>query len=1360
MNRIIKITAFLIVFTAIAIVFITQKENFDTKKNSMPKAYSANKLHEIEAEYKKNLRKKGYAKSDKPNGFMRHFETISKQIGESQSNYPLNYQFEEYEKALKSRPKKRGEQLEWVQRGPGNVAGRVRCILVDPDDWQHETWYIGSASGGIWKTTDAGYTWENLTPNLPNLATNTLATSDANTNIIYAGTGEGFGGYGMIEGAGIFVSDNKGETWQQLTKTAGNPDFRWVFRIAVSPNDENIVVAATNAGIMRTTDGGLSWDKVYQSDYRVEDLKADPTNFNTMYAAENSYGILKSEDAGQTWIYSSDGMGQLGRRYELAVSPVSGNYVYCSVEVNEYLSYVYVSKNKAQSWARFNSDINFMEGQGWFDNTIAGHPFDKDIAYVGGVNIWQVNFEGSIVDGHKEVIATDTTNTTFLDFINFGGEHFGGGMDLGNNNDAVDLENDDFVSVEIRFGADKKQMAHRFIVPPNSGMNNNGGPGVEAKNYIYQDFVEIPFEVWDITNNRQLVVSFRDQERDGTFNLIHRDPDDEVPGREYIFVHAIEYNPENENQNIAENGGHAYKQIYFFWPTLAAEAIWTPDDLPESKISVEYGAIRIQNGTVQNITDAYGMHSGRNRYISSNRVGSSFIPGVHPDHHHLVLIPLSDNEFITLCANDGGLAVSNNELNTWRQISNGITNTQFYGVAKKPGALEFIGGMQDNGTWRSPENTDATSTSNYVYQITGDGFEAVWHATNPQKILGSNYYNDIYATNNGGKTWESVGQTIGGTSPFITRLSTSKTNPNMVFAVSSSGVWSSNNFGEQWKLTTLENTDGWELKGSIESNHIVRVSLANEQIIWAGQGMAEFPSGSLRLFVSRNEGFSFEPTNNFDNDILKANISGLATHPYDDNVAYALFSAKGKPKILRTQNLGESWEDISGFGSNETSSNGFPDVQVYSLLVMPHNPKIIWAGTNIGIVESTDNGENWALADNGFPAVSVWDMKAEDNQIIIATHGRGIWTVEEPELLKGEPNNYLTPPGILSFSQNLNKKLVMDIHRRTIYDSLQVWVNQEKNITIQNNEAMDTVNIITNEVQSGNTTFRVIGYRDNLIAESISWNIDVWQLNEPTENFRFTVTENSSDFEGEGFEVALKEGFNDYAIHSVHPYYNASNLTYLIRTPIILTSHNSLFEYKDVTLVQNGWVISEFGDEEFFDYVIVEGTIDGTNWIALTDGYDASFSQIWQSPYNFRIDGTEELFVEHSIDLLQTFNEGDTVLLRFRLYADNDINGWGWAIAGKNYIADIEQNNLSADSNMNIYPNPAKNHIYIENHALAFQLAQINIFDMNGRLMKTESIYFTSKHARLNLNRLKSGYYIIVIKIFDKIYMQKISVTN
>jgi hypothetical protein len=94
--------------------------------------------------------------------------------------------------------------------------------------------------------------------------------------------------------------------------------------------------------------------------------------------------------------------------------------------------------------------------------------------------------------------------------------------------------------------------------------------------------------------------------------------------------------------------------------------------------------------------------------------------------------------------------------------------------------------------------------------------------------------------------------------------------------------------------------------------------------------------------------------------------------------------------VVKTTDFGATWTDISGFnGSNTTSLRGFPNVSVHSLLEMPFDTNVLWAGTDIGIFETVDGGNNWYLL-TGIPPVSIWNMKIVDNQVVLATHGRGV----------------------------------------------------------------------------------------------------------------------------------------------------------------------------------------------------------------------------------------------------------------------------------------------------------------------------------------------------------------------------------
>ena len=908
---------------------------------------------------------------DKPEGYAEFYRQITTGFGKQQNGYETNYALKEFKKATgRNRNVKLSKStFFWEQRGPGNVSGRTRSVIIDPDDASNQTWYAAAVSGGIWKTTNAGQTWQNLTDDLPNLATNTLALAPSNHNIMYAGTGEGYGGYGMVNGAGIFKSTNRGLTWDQLNSTIKGDNFRWVNKIVVDVSNHDELVVATNKGIFKTYNGGITWDTVFYKGYAVQDIAPNIQDPHTLYAAVNSFGVIKSYNNGSSWFDASDGIGT-GYRFSVTVSPVDSNFIFTSAEAPELVTDVYISTDGALTW-RKNYDfdftfIHFFGEQGWFNNVIKADPFNKNKVFIGGVYLGSLTFKNSTRLSDPMVIRVDTTGTgSFMDFVNFGGDYLRGGLTTGLAENA-DVDEEDFVSVEIRFGPGLSQKAHRFTVPEGEGA------GVPRDDYTYRDYITVPFQVWDTENNRQLMASFRDQENDGAFNLIDREFDDEIRGREYIFIHSIEYSGTPDPQ-IAVNGGHYYKMLYFLWPTLHEDKVWNPGALPSSNIKITYGTLMLQNTSTTVLAD-----NNRNNHL-------------HVDHHDLqfAITDEENEEYMILDANDGGLGLSYDKGLTWEQVKNGYITTQFYGIAKKPGALEFIGGMQDNGTWQSPPGMNAGPSSLYEDRVGGDGFEALWHPLYPHRILASSYYNAIRLSTDGGETWSAVTEGMSGEGPFITRLSNSPANPNLVFAVGDRGVYRHTNFcvgRYPWELVEIDT--GWTVLGQITSSHNVEVSLADPSIVWAGAGMYTNPD--LFLFVSTDYGKTFNKISNY-TDKEMGYLTSIATHPTDSATAYALFSLDHKPKILRTTDMGQTWEDITRF-ENDSSSNGFPDVMVFSLLVFPYNTNIIWAGTEIGIFESTDNGESWHYADNGLPAVSVWQMFIQDQQIVIATHGRGIWT--------------------------------------------------------------------------------------------------------------------------------------------------------------------------------------------------------------------------------------------------------------------------------------------------------------------------------------------------------------------------------
>ncbi len=997
---------------------------------------TSSNIADLEFRKKKERRQNGYYKTDKPDEYVKYYNGIRTKDGMSSSEYPSNYKIAELNKAKtlltkfsKSRSRAESATLDWTQRGPANVPGRTRGLVVFTDDPALDTWLAASVGGGLWKTTDGGDLWVSKTDDFPNLAISYFGISESNQNIIYAGTGEGFFNTGAIQGDGILKSIDQGETWTLLPSTIANNKFGTINRLAVDDTNPNILVVATQSTvgnyIMKSIDGGSSWTEVYSSSSRIQDLKADPSDFNILYASINSTGVVKSIDAGDTWTNSSVGLQPSGR-IEVAISPVNTNRVFLSVEgsLSGNSSDLYISDDGGANWSVVLEDdngdeTNFLGGQGWYDNTIAADPYDQDVVYYGGVNIWKNTIVPGSEPGEVLSVTVDEDNTdSFLSFTNFSAQYFGGSLDLGT------VAASEFVSVEIRFGQGT-QMAHRFAIPAGQGS------GVAVSDYTYEDYVEVPFQAWDIVNNQQLMVSFRDQQDDGLFNLIESNTsgDPTTHSREYLFVHKENYSA-TASTDISVAGGQEVNQMYFTWPVLASGGTWDKDALPVSTLRINYDVIIVdfRFGITQNLTDAYNEFSGNNTYSST---------GFHPDQHELLMLKVDEvsETFKILNSNDGGIFISNTSTQPgvnngdWTSKNFGYITGQFYGADKKRGANEYLGGLQDNGTWMSPSGENASSTTNYEFKIGGDGFEVLWNYKDTQKAIGGSQYNGFRRTTNGGTTWVGATSGLSGDHPFISKLENSNANPDVIFTVSTSGVFRSTDFGGSWNLTSI--TDNWGSGSFLD----VEVSLANANVVWAGSSL----SASSKLHFSTDNGLNFSEANLFAD--LSGRISGLETHPTEEATAYALFSFANSPKILRTTDMGTSWEDISGFGTNDTSSNGFPDVAVYSLLVMPHDTNVIWAGTEIGIFESLDNGATWQYTNNGFPAASVWQMKVVDDQIVVATHGRGIWSVTIPELAYSQST-------IDETRYIGNQTMEVDIDLLTGFDSLKIFVDDQLMTTI------------------------------------------------------------------------------------------------------------------------------------------------------------------------------------------------------------------------------------------------------------------------------------------------------------------------
>ncbi len=374
----------------------------------------------------------------------------------------------------------------------------------------------------------------------------------SNHNTIYAGSGEGFGNIDEVTGNGIFKSTDRGSTWNLLTNSTPLGDIN---RLAVDPANENNVLAASNSGIYHSTDGGNSWSQVFTG--WVQDLRPTPGNFSVLYATQNGVGVIKSLDGGVTWNLSNAGMSPTGR-IEICVSPLKTDRIIASAEgsLSGVNSDLYLSDDGGATWylvtlSLGGKTVDYLAStagtQGWYDNTVAFSPYNENVVYIGGVCAFQVTLGAPITGSVGGYNLKENSTSSFLTLVSStSGTADGGKLTVGT------AANSD--SVEILFGPGLTQKAHRFLVPVGATS------GVATASYTYQDYVDVPFQVWDLKTNQQLMVSFRDQDRNGVFDLL---PDNTTAtdatqqSREYVFINNVPYDASNPSSSIAKAGGQS-----------------------------------------------------------------------------------------------------------------------------------------------------------------------------------------------------------------------------------------------------------------------------------------------------------------------------------------------------------------------------------------------------------------------------------------------------------------------------------------------------------------------------------------------------------------------------------------------------------------------------------------------------------------------------------------------------------------------------------------------------------------------------------------------------------------------------------
>lgn len=293
----------------------------------------------------------------------------------------------------------------WINLGPYNHGGRTRTLRFHPDN--PNIMFAGAVGGGLWKSIDAGNSWLPITESLPNIAVGCFEIDPSNPQIMYLGTGEGYYNGDGIAGIGLLKSTDGGNSWNTTGLAYPYSQGEALLRINIDPRDGQIVLASTNDGLYRSTNGGTSFTMVRSGD--VKELKRDPQNLDTLLCAvgnpwgNNANGIYRSTNNGQTWTRMTSGLpntGDLGRTVltfyrdnsQIVYAGISGDFDYNGSQMIG----VFRSLDNGLTWTQMSQGgENHYASQAWYDMAIAVKPNESNVILSSGLDLWKSTNSGN-----------------------------------------------------------------------------------------------------------------------------------------------------------------------------------------------------------------------------------------------------------------------------------------------------------------------------------------------------------------------------------------------------------------------------------------------------------------------------------------------------------------------------------------------------------------------------------------------------------------------------------------------------------------------------------------------------------------------------------------------------------------------------------------------------------------------------------------------------------------------------------------------------------------------------------------------------------------------------------------------------
>lgn len=861
-------------------------------------------------------------------------QSLTTPKGYTPAQLNLQYQSElkaaRAEKANQNLPAMAFEEL-----GPGVFGGRIRGFVMHPEREGHLL--AGGVSGGVWKSTDDGQSWEPKTDFLENISIGSMLIDPDNPEIVYVGTGEGFLNFDAAQGYGIFYSEDFGETWQRYGFT-NRSDFYYVNRMAKIPGT-NDFLAATRTGIWKSDNGGQNWfemSNVTTGGRGFTDLQIDPSNKNHLLAfhfgEENVLTINLSVSTPASLIGDYVAV-PAGFGPALPGNGVSGELLLVQDGTNP-------ARDGCQAITNdIDGKIALIErGSCNFTDKVINAQNAGAIAVV----IFQNTAEDPFIMGGED----ESINIPSVMVSKISGDRFRTGIPPVNINISAneEIELDRFIMRSTDAGNFWSKLDNHGL-PDLGVLRMEIGFGADGKTYIAAS--KETEELDDNTTN-------------GTIGL-------------YRSVDSDNRNFEKteSNTNFIERQG---------WYDMAIAVN------PEDSDHVIMGAIDLYN------TKNAGQTINRSTYWFSP---PGFIDRyIHADHHGYFFSPFNSNHIYVV--NDGGVAKSEDGGDTWFALNHGLNISQSYGIAVSPDGTQVTSGTQDNGSklYYGDQQT-------WLAWAGGDGGFSAWDQQQPNFIYGSFPEGDVFGSSNNGQSIQRMELPDTEGARFIQPFVLDENNGNRML-VGTDNVFFSNN------VRSLDDATWTDVTGEINGVGVSALTFNPHQSSEAFAGMRTSDVLGTNQIIkisglgSSNTITDIGPPNSLGVDGFVVNDIKVDTFDTSGNTLYAVFGGYFNNRILKSTDGGNSWNSIS---------NNLPNMPLWQVINDPDNPNVLYVGSELGLWVGTQSSGvyNWEQFDYGPAFTRVIDLVWRNNELFVATHGRGTYkaskAVIQTSVVKFIPNN-------------------------------------------------------------------------------------------------------------------------------------------------------------------------------------------------------------------------------------------------------------------------------------------------------------------------------------------------------------------